>query len=82
MLRGERQQRRDAEGDARRNGLGPDPERDPRHDDDQTRRPVRVEQVIAQPALERKHNLQAAEVTCARSKNKTPHFQQDNSKLA
>jgi hypothetical protein len=64
VLRGEREQRRDAQGDPGRNRFRFDPERNPRHDDDQTRGDVRVEQVVAQPPLQREVHLQACEVTC------------------
>jgi len=64
VLRGESEQRRDAQSDPGRNRFRLDPERDPRHDDDQTRGDVRVEQVVAQPPLQREVHLQTREVSC------------------
>ena len=62
MLRGQREQRCDAQRDPGRHRLRPHPERDPGHDDDQTRGDVRVEEVVAQAPLEREHHLDAGEV--------------------
>lgn len=64
MLRVQREQRGDAERDSGGHCLRPDPERDPRHDDDEARRDVRVEQVVAEPAPEREDHFQAREVAC------------------
>lgn len=64
VLRGQREQARHAQGHPGRHGLGLDPERDPRHDHDQTGRDVRVEHVVAQTSLQGKGHLNAREVTC------------------
>lgn len=58
----EGQQWRHSQGDTGRDRLRFDPERDPRHDDDQRGRYVRVEEVIAQPTAQIEHDLDAREV--------------------
>lgn len=58
----QRQQRRDAQCDARRNRLRLDPERDPRHHHNQRGRDVRVEQVVAKAAPQIEDDRQAGEV--------------------
>lgn len=62
VLGGQSQQRCDAQRDPGRNGFRFDPERNPRHDDNQCRRDVGVEQMVAQPAPQIKHHRQAGEV--------------------
>lgn len=62
VLGGQRQQRGHAERNARRNRLRLDPERDPRHDDDQRRRDVRVEEMVAEAPPQVEHHRQAGEV--------------------
>lgn len=64
VLRGQREQARHAQSHPGRHSLGFDPERDPRHDHDQTGRDVRVEHVVAQTSLQGKGHLNAREVTC------------------
>ena len=64
MLSGEGEEGRDAEGDPGGDGFGTYPEGDPRHDDNQTRRDVGVEDVVAQTTFEMQFDLQAGEVTC------------------
>lgn len=64
VLRMEREEGGDAQRDSSRNGFRPDPEGDPGHDDDETRRDVRVEQVIAQASTERQDHFQASEIPC------------------
>lgn len=59
----EGQQWRHAQGDPRRDGFRLDPEGDPGHDDDQSGRDVRVEQVIAQSPAQIEDNLYAREVS-------------------
>lgn len=59
----EGQQWRHAEGDPRRDGFRLDPEGDPGHDDDQSGRDVRVEQVIAESPAQIEDNLYAREVS-------------------
>lgn len=59
----EGQQWRHAEGDPRRDGFRLDPKGDPGHDDDQSGRDVRVEQVIAQSPAQIEDNLYAREVS-------------------
>lgn len=44
----EREQRGDSQCDSGRNGLGLDPEGDPRHDNDESGRDVRMEKVVAE----------------------------------
>lgn len=58
------EERSDAERDAGRNGLWFDPERDPRHDDDQRRRDVGVEEMVAEAASQVEEDGQAREVAC------------------
>jgi hypothetical protein len=52
-----------------RNSLGLDPERDPRHDDDQAGWHVRMKEIVAKAPLEAKHDLQTGEFAC-KLKNK------------
>lgn len=59
----EGQQWRHAEGDPRRDRFRLDPESDPRHDDDQGRRDVRVKQMIAEPPAQIKDDLYAREIS-------------------
>lgn len=62
VLRGQREQRGDAEGDTRGNGFGLDPERDPAHDHNQRGRDVGVEQVVAKAPLQIEDHRQAREI--------------------
>ncbi|GBM74345.1 hypothetical protein AVEN_113380-1 [Araneus ventricosus] len=51
VLGGQGEQGGDAQGDPGGYGVGPNPERDPGHDDDEAGRDVGVEQVVSQAAL-------------------------------
>ena len=64
MLRGQREERGDAERDPGRHRLRLDPERDPGHHDDQAGGDVGVEEVVAQVPTELEDHLQAREVAC------------------
>ena len=64
MLRGEREQRCDPQGDPGRHRLGLDPEGDPGHHHDQAGGDVRVEEVVAQVTPELEDHLQAGEIAC------------------
>ena len=64
MLGVQREQGRDSQRDSGRHGFRSDPERDPRHDDDEACGDVRVEEVVAEAAAEREDHLQASEIPC------------------
>ena len=70
VLRVEREEGSDSERHPRRNGFRADPKRDPAHDDDEAGRNISVEQVVAEPAPERQHHLEASEISC---ESKTRH---------
>lgn len=70
-LRGHRQQRGDAQRDARRHRALVQPERHPRHDDQHAARDVDLDQVVTELALEQQVHLQAAVLACERTTKKT-----------
>ncbi len=64
VLRGEREQAGDTQGDSGWHGLRLDPERDPRHDDDKASWHISVEKVVAEATLEHEHHFQTGELSC------------------
>ena len=68
QLRRHRQHGGDAERDARRHRVHVDPEGDPREDDDQDRRHVRLEEEESVVAPQREARHQSAELACVNSK--------------